>query len=87
MSIENDQTNWVQEWGQAINGLGLKPDVDVHGGKRHQAHQEEIANDDEDRAVHEGVARVGSGRVRPPQAQGGRAPPTPAGISGGGAED
>ena len=26
-SIENDQTNWVQEWGQAINGLGLKPNV------------------------------------------------------------
>jgi uncharacterized protein YhaN len=26
-SIENDQTNWAQEWGQAIDGLGLKPDV------------------------------------------------------------
>ena len=26
-SIENDQANWVQEWGQAIDGLGLKPDV------------------------------------------------------------
>ncbi len=26
-SIENDQAGWVQEWGQAIDGLGLKPDV------------------------------------------------------------
>ena len=26
-SIKNDQANWVQEWGQAIDGLGLKPDV------------------------------------------------------------
>lgn len=26
-SIENDQANWVQEWGQAIDGLGLKPNV------------------------------------------------------------
>ena len=26
-SIENDQANWTQEWGQAIDGLGLKPDV------------------------------------------------------------
>ncbi|MBL7185942.1 MAG: AAA family ATPase [Phycisphaerae bacterium] len=26
-TIENDQSNWVQEWGQAIDGLGLKPDV------------------------------------------------------------
>jgi hypothetical protein len=26
-SIENDQSNWKQEWGQAIDGLGLKPDV------------------------------------------------------------
>ena len=26
-SIENDQANWVQEWGQAIDGLGLKPDA------------------------------------------------------------
>jgi len=26
-SIENDQANWAQEWGQAIDGLGLKPDV------------------------------------------------------------
>ncbi len=26
-SIQNDQSNWVQEWGQAIEGLGLKPDV------------------------------------------------------------
>ncbi len=26
-SIENDQSNWRQEWGQAINGLGLNPDV------------------------------------------------------------
>lgn len=26
-SIENDRTNWEQEWGQAIDGLGLKPDV------------------------------------------------------------
>lgn len=26
-SIENDQSNWIQEWGQAIDGLGLKPDV------------------------------------------------------------
>ena len=26
-SIENDQANWVLEWGQAIDGLGLKPDV------------------------------------------------------------
>jgi len=25
-TIENDQSNWVQEWGQAIDGLGLKPD-------------------------------------------------------------
>ena len=26
-SIENDQVGWAQEWGQAIDGLGLKPDV------------------------------------------------------------
>jgi len=26
-TIENDQSNWVQEWGHAIDGLGLKPDV------------------------------------------------------------
>jgi uncharacterized protein YhaN len=26
-SIEDEQTNWLQEWGQAIDGLGLKPDV------------------------------------------------------------
>jgi len=26
-TIKNDQSNWVQEWGQAIDGLGLKPDV------------------------------------------------------------
>lgn len=26
-SIENDQSNWLQEWAQAIEGLGLKPDV------------------------------------------------------------
>ncbi len=26
-SIENDQANWAREWGQAIDGLGLKPDV------------------------------------------------------------
>jgi uncharacterized protein YhaN len=26
-SIENDQLSWVQDWGQAIDGLGLKPDV------------------------------------------------------------
>ena len=26
-SIENDQANWSQEWDQAIDGLGLKPDV------------------------------------------------------------
>ena len=26
-SIENDQSNWLQEWGQAIDGLGLKADV------------------------------------------------------------
>ncbi len=26
-SIENDQASWTQEWGQAIDGLGLKPDV------------------------------------------------------------
>ena len=26
-SIENDQAGWAQEWGQAIDGLGLKPDV------------------------------------------------------------
>jgi uncharacterized protein YhaN len=26
-SIKNDQANWAQEWGQAIEGLGLKPDV------------------------------------------------------------
>jgi uncharacterized protein YhaN len=25
-AIENNQANWVQEWGQAIDGLGLKPD-------------------------------------------------------------
>jgi len=24
-SIESEQANWVQEWGQAIDGLGLKP--------------------------------------------------------------
>jgi uncharacterized protein YhaN len=26
-SIENDQANWLLEWAQAIDGLGLKPDV------------------------------------------------------------
>ena len=26
-TIENDRSNWEQEWGQAIDGLGLKPDV------------------------------------------------------------
>ena len=26
-STENDIVNWKQEWGQAIDGLGLKPDV------------------------------------------------------------
>ena len=26
-SIKNDQANWIQEWGQAIDGLGLKSDV------------------------------------------------------------
>ncbi len=26
-SIENDQAGWAQEWSQAIDGLGLKPDV------------------------------------------------------------
>ena len=26
-SIDNDLSNWIQEWGQAIDGLGLKPDV------------------------------------------------------------
>ena len=26
-SIENNQSSWLQEWGQAIDGLGLKPDV------------------------------------------------------------
>jgi len=26
-SIENDQSNWLQEWGQAIEGLGLKADI------------------------------------------------------------
>ena len=26
-TIGNDQSNWVQEWGQAIDGLGLKPDA------------------------------------------------------------
>jgi uncharacterized protein YhaN len=26
-SIENDLVNWAQEWDQAIDGLGLKPDV------------------------------------------------------------
>jgi len=26
-SIKNDQANWIQEWGKAINGLGLKSDV------------------------------------------------------------
>ncbi len=26
-SIGNDQVGWAQEWGQAIDGLGLKPDV------------------------------------------------------------
>jgi uncharacterized protein YhaN len=26
-SIKNDQANWLQEWGQAIDGLGLKSDV------------------------------------------------------------
>ena len=25
--IEKDQANWIREWGQAIDGLGLKPDV------------------------------------------------------------
>ncbi|MBU0992579.1 MAG: AAA family ATPase [Proteobacteria bacterium] len=27
LSIENDQATWTQEWGRAISGLGLKPDV------------------------------------------------------------
>jgi len=31
-SIENDQANWAQEWGQAIDGLGLKPDVHPEQG-------------------------------------------------------
>lgn len=31
-SIENDQANWIQEWGQAIDGLGLKPDVHPEQG-------------------------------------------------------
>ena len=26
-SIKHDQSNWIQEWGQAIDGLGLKSDV------------------------------------------------------------
>ena len=26
-SIENDQAGWAHEWGQAIDGLGLKPDA------------------------------------------------------------
>lgn len=26
-SIENERVNWVQEWSQAIDGLGLKPEV------------------------------------------------------------
>jgi uncharacterized protein YhaN len=26
-SIGDDQTNWIHEWGNAIDGLGLKPDV------------------------------------------------------------
>ena len=26
-STENDQLSWVQDWGRAIDGLGLKPDV------------------------------------------------------------
>ena len=26
-SIENDQASWIDEWGQAIDGLGLKSDV------------------------------------------------------------
>ena len=26
-SITNDQVSWAQEWGQALDGLGLKPDV------------------------------------------------------------
>ncbi len=26
-SISNDQAKWIREWGQAIDGLGLKPDV------------------------------------------------------------
>ncbi len=26
-SIENDRVNWAQEWGQAIDGLGLQPDA------------------------------------------------------------
>jgi uncharacterized protein YhaN len=26
-SIKNEQANWIQEWGKAINGLGLKSDV------------------------------------------------------------
>lgn len=27
ISIENDKASWAREWGQAIDGLGLKPDV------------------------------------------------------------
>lgn len=27
ISIENNKANWAMEWGQAIDGLGLKPDV------------------------------------------------------------
>ena len=34
--------------------------VDVHGGKRQQADQQEIADDDQDRAVHDGVANLGA---------------------------
>ena len=40
--------------------------VDIDGGKRQQADQQEVADDDQDRAVHDGVAyldaRVGAGR-------------------------
>ena len=27
ITIKNDQAGWAQEWGQALDGLGLKPDV------------------------------------------------------------
>ncbi len=42
---------------QADGAAGMRDFVDVHGGESQEAHQQEIANNDEDRAVHGSVAR------------------------------